>query len=66
MKAYNMKSGYFLHIYISQFSGETIYQVYDQVGDVFKTIFEKRTYPLYTGLIRINKFKFIFIFIYFT
>lgn len=42
-----MKSGLFLHTYISQFSGETIYVVYDHIGQVFTTIFESQLERFY-------------------
>jgi hypothetical protein len=40
-----MKQGLYLHTYISQFSGETIYLVYDSVGAVFQTIFPHKLEP---------------------
>ena len=42
-----LKDGLFLHTYISQFSGETIYVVYDNIGEVFSTIFPSRLERFY-------------------
>lgn len=37
-----IKAGLSLHSYVSQFSGETVYQVCDSIGLVFDTIFTSR------------------------
>lgn len=45
-----LKSGLFLHTYVSQFSGETVYVVYDHVGEVYSTIFPNRLERFYEGV----------------
>ena len=41
----NLLPGLYLHTYVSQFSGETVYVVYDDVGEVFTTIYPWRLEP---------------------
>jgi hypothetical protein len=42
-----LKAGLYLHTYISQFSGETVYVVYDHIGEVYSTIFPSRLERFY-------------------
>ena len=42
-----LKDGLYLHTFVCQFSGETFYVVYDNVGEVFSTIFPSRLEPFY-------------------
>lgn len=37
-----LKAGLSLHSYVSQFSGETIYQVCDAIGEIAGSIFPSR------------------------
>lgn len=42
-----LKPGLYLHIYVSQFSGETVYVIHDDVGEIYTTIFPSRLERFY-------------------
>lgn len=44
-----LRAGLSLHSYVSQFSGETIYQVCDKIGEITGSIFPDRLARFFVG-----------------
>lgn len=48
-RGFVLRAGLSLHSYVSQFSGETIYQVCDSIGEITGSIFAARLERFFIG-----------------